>query len=126
MYKAILDLIPENIALSIATAFIMFFLFRHHHNEVRNETELQLKRFAYLRDENKEFCNTLKDKNAQIKTNERQIRKLEKIIAEQKRLIQVIFNEKQELEKQLTIQLSPEPLRNDLSNFHFSKDFLES
>lgn len=133
MYKFILELVPQSLLLSVITAFLVFFLFKYHNIQIQSKLELEMKRYQYIREDNKELHNVLNDKETQIKMLKREninlqkrIKKLEKTISEQKRLIQHIFDENKKLMQAKQEQVEIPTLKNDFSNFQFSKEFLES
>lgn len=133
MYKFILELVPQSLLLSVITAFLVFFLFKYHNIQIQSKLELEMKRYQYIRDDNKELHGVLNDKETQIKMLKRenislqkQIKKLEKTISEQKHLIQHIFNENKKLMQAKQEQVGITTLKDDFSNFQFSKEFLES
>lgn len=133
MYKFILELVPQSLLLSVITAFLVFFLFKYHNIQIQNKLELEMKRYQYIRDDNKELHVVLEDKETQIKMLKREninlqkrIKKLEKTISEQKHLIQHIFDENKKLMQAKQEQVEITTLKNDFSNFQFSKEFLES
>lgn len=136
MYKFILELVPQSLLLSVITSFLVFFLFRYHNLYTQSKLELEMKRYQYIRDDNKELHDVLKEKETKIKMLKREninlqskIKKLEKTISEQKHLIQHIFNENKKLMQNTQEQVekpTTTELKNDFSNFQFSKEFLES
>ena len=133
MYKFILELVPQSLLLSVITAFLVFFLFKYHNIQIQNKLELEMKRYQYIRDDNKELHVVLEDKETQIKMLKREninlqkrIKKLEKTISEQKHLIQHILDENKKLMQAKQEKVEITTLKNDFSNFQFSKEFLES
>ena len=133
MYKFILELVPQSLLLSVITSFLVFFLFRYHNIQMQSKLELEMKKYQYIRDDNKELHIVLKDKETRIKmlkieniNLQKRIKKLEKNISEQKHLIQHIFNENKKLMQAQQNQVEITTLKNDFSNFQFSKEFLQS
>lgn len=133
MYKFILELVPRSLLLSVITSFLVFFLFRYHNIQIQSKLELEMKKYQYIRDDNKELHIVLKDKETRIKmlkieniNLQKRIKKLEKNISEQKHLIQHIFNENKKLMQAEQKQVEITTLKNDFSNFQFSKEFLQS
>lgn len=133
MYKFILELVPQSLLLSVITSFLVFFLFRYHNIQIQSKLELEMRRYQYIRDDNKELHIVLKDKETQIKmlkieniNLQKRIKKLEKNISEQKHLIQHIFNKNKKLMQAEQKQVEITTLKNDFSNFQFSKEFLQS